>query len=107
MICDERIGSDADDWFAYFAEIREHARTVKGRAPYLPSPSDIQKRCRDLRWLEARGFNRRMVVNILEHDNPCFARVVQMVRRHGAEEAKRRIAEFLVETEYDFEGEPK
>lgn len=97
------LDNDPSDWMAFFAELWLHRTEVKGRQPYLPSPSEIKWRCEQLRWLESHGFCRAFIVNVMEHENPCFERVKQMIERHGAFETYRRCREFMVETEYDAE----
>lgn len=95
---------DSLDWMLYFLDQRRGERIVRGRVAWMPSPSEIALRCVDLRWMEEQGFSRRVIVNVLEYDNPSIWRVRQMVARHGVEETVRRISGFLVKTEYDGDG---
>jgi len=92
-----------NDWMAYFLELHRCRGEVKGRTLYLPSPSDIEERKEDLRWLEDCGFSQSFVVNVMEHDNPTIERARQMVCRYGVEETKRRCQAFAAPTEYDEE----
>jgi hypothetical protein len=98
-----KIEGDSFDWAAYWSELWLHQRRVRGRSPYLPSPTDIQARCIDVLWLEECGFPRHFIVNVMEYDNPTIERVRQMVLRYGPSEAYRRCRSFLIETEYDGE----
>ena len=95
----ETVEGSAEVWLEYFHLFR-YSRNVKGRQMYVPSPAGIQIRCLHVRWLESVGFNRKFIVNVMEHDNPTIERVKQMVLRHGPEETFRRCLPFLENTEY-------
>jgi hypothetical protein len=97
------LDGDQSEWMSYYSELWLHRAEVRGRQPYLPSPAEIEWRCRQLRWLQEQGFCRAFIVNIMEYENPCIERVEQMVARHGAYETYRRCREFMVPTEYDAE----
>ena len=97
------LDGDAHDWATYWAELWLHQREVQRRTPYLPSPSDIPNRCKDILWLERNKFPRKFIVNVMEYENPSIDRVRQMVERHGVNETYQRCKHFLLETEYDTE----
>jgi hypothetical protein len=94
--------SDEERWWDWFrASVEHEPRVVKGRSMYVPSPADICRRQRELNWLKLNGFDDHFTASVMEHDMPCFCRVVEMVERHGAEETHRRCSPFLVDTEYN------
>ena len=97
------LDDDQSNWMSFYSELWLHQKAVKGRSAYLPSPAEIEWRCEELHWLEAQGFCRAFIVNVMEHDNPAIERVKQMVARYGPKETYRRCREFMVETEYDCE----
>jgi hypothetical protein len=97
------LEDDQSLWMAFYSELWLHQHEVGGRSPYLPSPSEIEQRCEQIRWLEWQGFCRAFIVNVMEHENPTMERVVQMVKRYGPVETYRRCREFMLPTEYDQE----
>ena len=89
-----------NDWLQWYAAQSRFQHDKRGRAPYLPSPAEIEVRKRQVRWLEMCGFRRSFIVNVMELDNPEFDRVRRMVERYGPVETFRRCKEFLFPTEY-------
>lgn len=100
----QQRGSE-DDWFAFFSELWRYRFATKGRDPYLPSPSDIARRCEEVRWMKQLGFSDSTIANVMELDNPTMLRLKQMVERYGPLETERRLQPFLEPTEYDLEEE--
>ncbi len=91
-----------EDWMAYWREKSRGCvgRNVRGREVYVPSPSDVDRRIVEVRWLQEQGFCHAVIASVMEHDCPTLERVKQMVLRHGVRETCRRIRWFIENSEY-------
>ncbi len=94
-----------NDWLEWYAALFRFQHERGGRAPYLPSPAEIDLRKRQVRWLQEQGFCRSFIVNVMEFDHPTFPKVQRMVEQYGPEETYRRCREFLFKTEYKIKEE--
>ena len=82
----------------------KYGTSLVDKVNFLPSPLEIRKRCKMLRWLQKKGFDdNRFLCAIMQHEHPGIKLVRKLVRKHGPKEARRRLTPFLPPTEYDNE----
>ena len=62
---------------------------------YNPPPDVIRQRKSDTRWLSSAEFPEPLIVAIMEAELVTMDAVHTLVRRHGFDEAIRRLAHFL------------
>ena len=86
-----------DSWDSY----EEHAQrlsisnTGDDRNCYLPSPREIEKRKKIMKWLDERKFHGYMIDAIMIDETPPFSLVKQLVWDVGLQETHRRLKRFL------------
>lgn len=67
---------------------------------YIPSPQEIDERCRMIRWLNQQGFKQKLIYGVMQFDHPGFALVRRLTAKHGPREAERRLMPFLEDVKW-------
>lgn len=85
---------EESSWDAWESAIIRRIHGMAGKEDvnaWLPSPADIEERCRMVRWLDQQGFPNRWIGCIMQNDNPDYQTVVELVERIGAEAAIKQL----------------
>jgi hypothetical protein len=90
----------------YEYTIEEHVTPGGSRedfGAYLPEPTIIEQRKKELNWLKRQGFGNRFIASVMQFDCPSVKTVKAMIikRNLSPEEVAKRLRNFLESNEYD------
>lgn len=88
-----------DSWEAFSEAIELALAGTAGQdfRAYLPSPKQIEKRKKMLRWLQEHKFSDEVIDAIMVDECPPYKLVRSLAKSLGIREAKRRVRRFLKE----------
>jgi len=89
-----------ESWILFYMGVTKHCGERRGRELYFPSPSEIEQRKYQLRYLQKQNFTSHEIASILQYDMPDFLTVFEMCQKFPAVEVQRRIQIFLLKNEY-------
>lgn len=64
---------------------------------WMPTPEEIRERVQMVQWLRAHGFHvEPWATAIMIYETPSFALTQAVVARYGDEEARRKLANYVI-----------
>ena len=97
MVSGETETDDYDSWEMYQQALqfnRDEPKHPTAKA-YTPSPQEIKRRIRSLKWLQQKQFSDKLQDAIMIYDCPTIDVVKRMVQSVGLRETKQRLMNFL------------
>ncbi len=62
---------------------------------YSPSPDEIRNRAKILMWMQDQKWNDDFITSVMMYNSPSIETVLKMVKRHGPEEARKKLIGFF------------
>lgn len=85
-----------DSWEQYRESLQLQRTGPQNEVPkFLPSPKEIKRRIKALKWLQQKEFSDRLQDSIMIYDCPTIDVVQRLVKSVGLGETKQRLENFL------------